>query len=547
MKKKKKSRFLIKSKRSVKDHQGTQEKKFKNKIEYLGSKTFINDFSLRRSKSERLSLRKTLKQAKDIKNLHMMERLLKKIGRKSGLDLKKLKNDIRQWSQIQRTGDMLMATYHGKELRDLKTRRGSQLLDMSRTQVEVDKKMINKNLLDNKIKIDDPKLKRFLKDYFYPNTVERIHTFEKFCFSSLEKFKNPELRINLRKLRNEEADPTCTTSELWSQNDRQTMLSLTKYQNDKKKLKRFSYLNSFYHIDIVKGKRKTDYGKLLENDVRKRFKKWNKRRKSRLEKKEASGLFERKERFLNIPKKKSFNNWGGNDDEEIDDSDNQEGSKDIVIRYPEGDSGKKFFFGFGTGKEKFEIDGEESSLSPMKKRMLKLKSKKRKEIEEKKKKEKLLKKKKMKIKRERIKKRNELRKKKELLKYDGHKKVLERISKHMFFKNPSLESMRLLREPEHYMANKRKSRVKELLKIQNRMEELDRIDAKEEKERAEKDLDFGKLFKKSLTQGKKKEKTIESLRKKLSNEGLGSLFDHLGTTKESNTLLKGFLNKFSYL
>ena len=97
-----------------------------------------------------------------------------------------------------------------------------------------------------KIIIKDKKLRKFFLDYFTQKNLNRIKTFEKFGFKSLERRDAKHLFENLAEIRNQQPRSTMNVNEFWGRVDERVAVSETNYLRDKKLLKRYHYLTSFY-------------------------------------------------------------------------------------------------------------------------------------------------------------------------------------------------------------------------------------------------------------------------------------------------------------
>lgn len=184
--------FRIKSKstrnvgnKPMEGEENSNNKVFRNKIDFLGSKNFINNINFCKENSKKLSLRNIIKQTKDKKNIEKLDKIIKSMCKKANFDIKKFKSRIENWKNVNRDVDKVIDLLHKKNIKEIKSRRSSRKINKS--VLSYRNKSNTHVTFDEKNDIKDKFLRRFLKDYFNPNTVKRVQTFEKFCFSSLEK------------------------------------------------------------------------------------------------------------------------------------------------------------------------------------------------------------------------------------------------------------------------------------------------------------------------------------------------------------------------
>lgn len=89
--------------------------------------------------------------------------------------------------------------------------------------------------------VNDYELDKFLKAQFNPKNINRIKTFEKYAFNSLEK-GDTILVDNLNKIRGTDPKSTCGVIDLWAERDKLLLQKMTNFEEDKESLKQYFYI-----------------------------------------------------------------------------------------------------------------------------------------------------------------------------------------------------------------------------------------------------------------------------------------------------------------
>lgn len=111
-------------------------------------------------------------------------------------------------------------------------------------------------------KVQDRTLSTFLKKYFRDSNLNRIRTFEKFAFTTMER-ETGIFRSNLEQIRQDEPSGCINVNELWSNTNQFGVLREAKFHKDKRNLTRYTYLVS---LDKMKKRSAMQYG-IIEGGV----------------------------------------------------------------------------------------------------------------------------------------------------------------------------------------------------------------------------------------------------------------------------------------
>lgn len=229
-----------------------------------------------------------------------------------------LQKEINEFYSLFSNMDTLLMTFEDYEAISRKKTRSQLYLDRMRSAEKFKIASIDFRLKEMKIgqpkpksfstghKLKEPpkKFKRFLRNKISAKTKNRLRTFEKFSFTSLEK-ADKVFKAQVQNLSLNEPQSTLNIVDFWNEEDLHMMLHFSSFANDKKKIRRFNFYQS---IELLKKIQKELQQKKLDDKrqeiYKQEFKKWKmeiiKKKKMELEMRNRSSVRHTNKKKLTI-------------------------------------------------------------------------------------------------------------------------------------------------------------------------------------------------------------------------------------------------------
>jgi hypothetical protein len=255
-------------------------KKFRNKEEFLSSSEFINNKllvdaqgKLLRKKKQKLGnqiCRKGAKQKSTIASRREWFGYQTKQSRKYA-NIESLKNTLEEMST---NFDINLNKHRIKAIAN-RLPTADERIELYQSRFRSSKSMpkLGSSKKSKGTCLKSRKLNRFVKDFFHKKNLGRLKTFEKFSFRSLER-SDTGLNNQLSMLRGKAPASSMNVTDFWDEKNTIKAVNSTNYFLDKKAIKRYTYLSSFYQgqnlntNELFKKRSKTRAKKIRKNELK---------------------------------------------------------------------------------------------------------------------------------------------------------------------------------------------------------------------------------------------------------------------------------------